>query len=96
MQHFIFWYDVAVQNIALFGKRLIDKLCIHTQLCRYIFNAKYRKLQFIVIFDFFTCLIPSFKNQFVKIVYFNNLIFYLNMGIIYVQTCIFYVIIVLY
>ena len=76
MQHFIFRHNIVVQNITLFGKCLINTLRIHTQLCRYIFNAKYRKLQFIVIFDFFTCLFLSFKNQFVKIVYFNNLIFF--------------------
>ena len=44
---------MAVQNITLSGKCLINTLCIHTQLCRYIFNAKYSKLQFIGIFDFF-------------------------------------------
>ncbi len=39
MQHFIFRHDITVQNIALFGKCLIDTLCIHPQLCCYIFNA---------------------------------------------------------
>ena len=45
--------DIAVQNVAFFSKCLINTLCIHTQLCRYIFNAKHGKLQLSGIFDFF-------------------------------------------
>lgn len=52
VQHFILRHDVAVQNIAFFGKCPIDTLCIHAKLCGNIFYAEYCKFKLSGIFDF--------------------------------------------
>ena len=75
MQHFKFRHDIAVHNIALFGKCLIDALCTHTQFCRHIFNAKYGKLQFTGIFDFFIC----HHTQVLSFIFYPKIFFYFTL-----------------